>query len=475
MALLELDQSSFRPIHRLDMTKLLESWLPGMTVPKRCDYMAGGRWARQSYYEALFSLAKSILEDAEVYMAVKLHLQRQRHASEKDPIPRPRAEPVVGIGDYTDADGDQLQSKLHESIDIARTKIEVADQKGRMLFPKLLKNAKVAKRDRLYRETVDAYNDAFQACSRVRDLDKLAFHSDWFRVFYERNYNALMVKSVYDNVIYDVDNVRYWLHCLRRGSKYGAPKRNDERLVRGTTSLRDVREPVNVFEKVIDDIRYGKDELENTVKDGDRTFLEPHRTGEQELVTAILDALIFDERERETLHNDPLVRLLIPNREGNYCITVVLAPGVVTDGKAGTELQNALERLKQKRGVNFVRSDTATARSFEYNAEKIIEAVDEARVFGVPIGMVGYSQGCANILMAESLLYSGTPDQQEYVSNNLICRQLLFSAANGSAHGPATDKKVSRLIVMVEGMFFTFVNLVPTFYYSRLGIALGIF
>ena len=43
MALLELDQSSFRPIHRLDMTKLLESWLPGMKVPRREDYMAGGR------------------------------------------------------------------------------------------------------------------------------------------------------------------------------------------------------------------------------------------------------------------------------------------------------------------------------------------------------------------------------------------------------------------------------------------------
>ena len=39
MALLELDQNSFRPIHRLDMRALLESWLPGVRVPDRDDYM----------------------------------------------------------------------------------------------------------------------------------------------------------------------------------------------------------------------------------------------------------------------------------------------------------------------------------------------------------------------------------------------------------------------------------------------------
>lgn len=450
MALLELDQSSFRPMHRLDMTKLIESWLPGMKVPRREDYMAGGRWARQSYYEAIFSLSKNILEDAEVYMAVKSHLQRQRLARESDPIPCPKAEPLVGTDDYTDADGDQLQSKLQESIEVARRKIHNADHKGRLLLPKLLANTKATKRDRLYREAISAYNDAFQACSRVRDLDKLAFQSDWFRVFYQRNYNALMVKSVFDNVIENVDNVRYWMHCLRRGAKYGPPKRNDERLIRGTSSLRNGREPVNVFDKIIDDIRYGKEELESAVKDGDKTFLEPERVGEQDLVTAILDALIYDENEREMLNNDPLVRLLIPNADGNYDFTLVTAMGVITDGKAGTELENALERLKQKRGVEYIRSDTATARSFEYNAEKIIDAIEEAREIGKPFGLVGYSQGCANILMAESLLYAGTPEQSSYIRNNLLCRQLLFSAANGSAHGPATDKKVSRLIVMVE-------------------------
>lgn len=210
MALLELDQSSFRPMHRLDMTALLESWLPGMKVPRREDYMAGGRWARQSYYEALFSLAKSILEDAECYIALKSHLQRFRHAKESDPIPQPREESQKGYGNFTDEEGDQLQSKLQDSIDTARKAIEQADKLGQQLLPKLLASGKAFKRDKLYKGALSAYEDAFEKCSRVRELDKLAFHSDWFRTFYARNYDALMVKSVFDNVIDDVDNVRYW-------------------------------------------------------------------------------------------------------------------------------------------------------------------------------------------------------------------------------------------------------------------------
>ena len=49
----------------------------------------------------------------------------------------------------------------------------------------------------------------------------------------------------------------------------------------------------------------------------------------------------------------------------------------------------------------------------------------------------------------------GTPRQQEEIADNtgLVCRQLLFSAANASIHGPATEKKVQRLIVMVEEFF----------------------
>jgi hypothetical protein len=205
-----------------------------------------------------------------------------------------------------------------------------------------------------------------------------------------------------------------------------------------------------MWEKLFDDISRGKDEIENLAKESDRIFLEPQKSTEQELVDAILDCLIYDKGEREALRADPLVRLLIPNPDGNYEFTIVTCMGVITDGRNGTEMQNTLERLQKKRGVHFIRADTATARSFEYNAERIIEAIEHAREFKVPFGLIGYSQGCANALMAESLLYSGTPEQQELIKTNLACRQLLFSAANGSLHGAATDKKISRLILMFE-------------------------
>jgi hypothetical protein len=74
MALLELDQSSFTEIHRLDMHALLESWLPGFQIPRLEDYLAGGRRARQSYYEAIYHVATDILDDAECYIALKVRL-----------------------------------------------------------------------------------------------------------------------------------------------------------------------------------------------------------------------------------------------------------------------------------------------------------------------------------------------------------------------------------------------------------------
>ena len=77
-----MDQSSFKPAHRIDMHNLLESWLPGLKIPRREDYLAGGRWARQSFYEAIYGVAVSILDLAEIYTGLKLRIQRVRHHSE---------------------------------------------------------------------------------------------------------------------------------------------------------------------------------------------------------------------------------------------------------------------------------------------------------------------------------------------------------------------------------------------------------
>jgi hypothetical protein len=195
---------------------------------------------------------------------------------------------------------------------------------------------------------------------------------------------------------------------------------------------------------------------QNALSFPDDIFDFPEKSSEQDLVNAIIEVIVYDPSNREKLRADPLVRLLIPNPPGHYDFTIILAAGVVTEGKKGQELKDAFERVEKYRGVKVIRADTATARSFEYNAGKIEEAIAAAVRLGKPYGLLGYSQGCANLLMAESNLVSGTPKQQAYLSRShggLVCRQLLFSAANGSFHGPATDKKMQQLLSMCEDFF----------------------
>lgn len=246
-----------------------------------------------------------------------------------------------------------------------------------------------------------------------------------------------MVKSVYDNVIQDDDNVREWLGKLRK-----VKAQSDE----------DSKPFFSLHVPFIDQT----DSCDSSESKKDLFFHNPDNLHEQEIVEEIIQLIFFDEQEREAISADPLVRLLISNPPGNYNFTIVSAMGVITEGKKGLELDSAIARLKKQRNVDIVRADTGTARSFEYNASKIEDAIESAVQMDKPYGILGYSQGCANGLFCESLLQSGTPSQQRRLTSpnsSLVCRQLLFSAANGSMHGPAMEEKIHRLIVMCEQFF----------------------
>lgn len=426
MALCDLEQSSFKEEHRIDMHNLLESWLPGLKIPKRDDYRAGGRWARQSYYDAVYAVSVSILDLSQTYIGLKLRIQRVRLNSESDPLPLPLEKTV---------DFDDNPSKFAAAVRLAQSKIAVADELGTEVIVGLREHTKSSKD---CEAVVSAYQDAFEACARVLSLDRLAFQTEWFKAFYRRNYDALMVKSVYENVINDVDSVRTWMEAMRRG----AMRMNNPASSDSTSSS---HRPDSVTEAV-------------SCEEGDENinFMCPEEYHEQNLVDSILDSIFFDEAERRKIRSDPLARLLISNKKGKYNFTLVTAMGVITEGKKGTELQTAIQRLEKERGVVTIRSDTGTARSIDYNAERIEEAVCQAVELKKPYGLVGYSQGCANGLNFESLMLSGTPDQKELLTSSecgLVCRQLLFSAANGSVHGPATESKVHNLITMFEDFF----------------------
>lgn len=466
MALLDLEQSSFTPAHRLDMHVLMESWLPGFKIPRREDYLAGGRWARQSYYEAVYAIATDILEDAECYMALKGHIQHVRHHTESDPIPGPRERGKsqdVGfdIDNYPSEIIEEQSSKLTKSIDVAREKIDEADKRGRMLMDKLINDCSKVKETDEYKAAIASYSEAFSACAKVLDIDKLAFQADWFRKFYQRNYDALMIKSMYDNLIEDTDDVRDWFNALRLGSQrleaishqHDTINQDDNSMPPSPSSSPKRRDRKNSSHLLAPHSPSKQVENDDTIGGG--FFAKPEEHNEKELIDAMIDVIIFKEEDRKMLKSDPLVRLLIPNAPGHYKFTIVTAMGVITEGKKGLELCNAIKRIEEQRGVVTIRADTATARSLEFNAKKIEEAIDAAADLNRPYGLVGYSQGCANALMAETLLLSGSPAQQVKLSQagGLVCRQLLFSAGNGSVHGPAVDTKIQRLIVMCEEFF----------------------
>lgn len=210
MALLELDQTVFKEKHRIDMHALIESWLPGIRIPRREDHMAGGRWARHGYYDALYAVSLSIFDDTETYLALKGHLQQVRRTIETDPLPIPREEELADGLDFSDLDTEGAASKFMHMVEESISLIAEADQNGKLIVDEMLKSGSSTKECSDYDQVVCLYRKAFDACSKLLSADKHAFQSIWFSDFYKRNYDALMIKSIYDNVKDDVDKVRYW-------------------------------------------------------------------------------------------------------------------------------------------------------------------------------------------------------------------------------------------------------------------------
>ena len=439
MALCEVEQASFKEKHRIVVSDLLESWLPGIKIPRREDYLAGGRWARQSFYNAIYTVAVNILDEAEIYHGLRLRIQEVRHHKEGDPLPLP-------MEVSTDLNC-QPTSKLTSAIRSAVAKIELADELGRGVLEDL-RQKKILAKD--CTEAVAAYKEAFVACAQVLSIDRLAFQSSWFKSFYRRNYDALMVKSIFDNVMDNVDDVRVWMEALRCGLDLTESESINTSVSSGSVLDRSDTATTETMNRLQSQTPVSA----SISKTG--FFMRPEKETEQELIDRIIDVVFYDNQERDCLKNDPLVRLLISNEPGHYNFTIITAMGVITEGSKGLELQKAIERLEKERGVVTIRANTGTARSIDYNAAKIEEAVEIATKLKRPYGLVGYSQGCANELNFESRMISGTPDQQAAISSSktgLVCRQLLFSAANGSMHGPAVEMKAHQLITMCEDFF----------------------
>ncbi len=342
----------------VDMVALVER-ATGVPMPRQAQYLAQGKHARESYYEALSRAAAALLRLFDVENALFSHLRSYRHA----------APGLMAAGSLPSAQG-------------ARAAIAHADRLSAACTFSAREKTRRAK-------AIAAHEAALTACRGVLADDARAFSEPWLKAYMARHFEALQVLSIVRNHEEDVDRVRPWV--TRRTGRQ-------------------------------------------------------HFEGAQDLAHAVIGALYHDAADAKAVWEDPLVRLLWdpPARELDF--SIVSCMGVITEGSRGTELDETFARLLARRGIATVRADTATARSLEYNAQKAIEAIGTLKT---PYGLVGYSQGCANALCAESKMMSGPPPLQE-LARGLRGRMFLFSAINGSAHGTCGDWKFYRAMVDMD-------------------------
>ncbi len=259
----------------------------------------------------------------QVYIAFKGHVQRVRHNEEDEVVPTAKGvqkskDQYLSSFDNSRGNQDGLgldinavsftdNSNLFIAIEDAKKKIELADSEALTVMESLKQKNIDTKSCKKCAAVKELYVSAFDACRKVLHLDKLAFHADWFKKFYRRNYDALMVKSVHDNVMQNDDDVREWLGRLRKVN----------------TGHDEESKPFFGINVPFNDTNSDAPCENEQVKKGALFFNDPSKLHEQEIVDEIIDIIFFDEQEREKIRADPLVRLLISNAPGSYNFTIV--------------------------------------------------------------------------------------------------------------------------------------------------------
>ncbi|MFA5624663.1 MAG: hypothetical protein WC966_06380 [Bradymonadales bacterium] len=236
-----------------------------------------------------------------------------------------------------------------------------------------------------------AYLAAYSAAAQLLQSDPKAFKLPWFQEFWSRTHEMLLIRSFLRNI---------------------------------------------------------KEEIEECVAWTERKFGKTLPDSQNELVKLAVDILYHYQEDKERILSDPLVRLQIAPAKGKVALSIVSSMGVITDGEDGYELECSYKRLQEERGVKLVRANTGTIKTLDYNARIISEAI--MSVEG-PFAMLGYSQGCANMLEAERRLYQGTPESRLKL-DNLVSRQFIFSSLNGSAHASCGNEKYLRAVVEGESI-----------------------
>ncbi len=293
---------------------------------------------------------------------------------------RMRSERVATLSDLSDQKNSPKRPPhcpaapaADDIVEIARS-VEKADAYGHELVSRIMQNDWD---ETQAQKAQKAYTYAWRVASSVLKKYPSAFELSVFKAFYARTYESLIIQTLDANLVNDIDSVRRWFEI-----RSGIPAHEVASLSR---------------------IARRK---------------------------AIVETLYYHPSDRETRLHDPLTWLDTRPTPKPLDLSIVFAPGVITEGSVGHELNTAVERLTRLYDIRFIRSDTGNLMPLTFNAE-IIE--NEIRRLNSPFMLIGYSQGCANMMKAEANLFASTPEDRALL-DNLVARHFLFSALNGSPH-----------------------------------------
>ena len=337
-----------------------------LPIPRRSDFMPGCSRAAESYFEKLYDVAHHINTSVTSYIAAKLRMRSERISMHPGPLDTPNTPKRPPHMPVPPSEDDMAE--------IARG-LEKADTLGRDLVDLALKDAPWD--DEKAEKAQKAYAYTWRVAAAVLKKHPSAFTHKIFRAFYARTYEALLVQTLDDNLIQDIDDVRRWFEV-----RSGIP--------------------------------------------ADAVADLSHSARRK----AIVKTLYHHVSDQETRLHDPLTWLHTRPTPSPVDLSIIFAPGVITDGSRGHELNTAVSRLQAAYDIPFIRSDTGNLKPITFNAEAI---ENDIRRMHSPFMLIGYSQGCANMMKAEADMYASTPDDRA-ILDNLIARHFLFSALNGSAH-----------------------------------------
>eukprot|EP00392_Amoebophrya_sp_AT5.2_P015005 g15191.t1 len=514
MRLLDAPQTCFSVSNQIDRTQKLreilglEEGLEGgggsstfhLPLPRRADYLAGGKLQRRSYYEAIYRIAATLIDESDEYLQLKQRLtvcsgeDEKQKSSTSSRIPGAEAVAVEQEEkNYRDAEFERLVAHARKAIAAADAAgsawleavvgADAVDAGGKLEKTVVLEPFASCK---LRKAAIAKYADAFKCCRRVvkKSNKKALFRCSWLKDFYERNYESLVIFYTAKNIIEDTDAVASWLvnqpwevvcggkrasgprsatSAQHHGKKIGASPAaafasTNASLKSGTapSSAPGIATAPPQQSEVAALVRRLQ-RSEGAVASGCQDQLD-----HLNLVRLIIAATYFYTEDHEATLTDPLNYLLFdfendstertgqrpqghPHHLDLSHFTLLTAMGVITEGEKGREMENSFKRLTRKHGVKVVRSHTGTARHLEYNAGQIQKALKQA-LSEQPTnywGWLGYSQGCANCWKAETELNTGTPDQQKLLQK-LVCRNSLFSAANGTPQVTVLEWRISE-------------------------------